>query len=116
MVKNMNWHCDPDKLRKILDAENRAPAFYCGGATNFSEIVGLFDLVIMLTADEDIIRERLRNREGNDFGKTQEVQDHIFTLREAVEEDIKQRGAVVIDSGGTLDELVGAVLAAAGIV
>lgn len=37
-VKNANWVCDTNKLKKLLQKQKEETAFYCGVATNNDEV------------------------------------------------------------------------------
>lgn len=102
-VVNSDWICDKAKMARMIARESAPVSFYCGAASNLAEIVPLFDGVFLLTATQDLIRERLTFRTGNSYGKTREVQDWIMTLKEPLERDMESRGAIVIDANRPID-------------
>jgi broad-specificity NMP kinase len=59
LVKRGNWHCDKEKLRKIIKDETAPLTFYCGAATNAKEIADLFDKIIVLSVSDSTTLKRL---------------------------------------------------------
>ena len=102
-VINSDWICDKAKMARIIARESSSVTFYCGAASNLAEIIPLFSGIFLLTAGQDLIRERLTHRTGNSYGKTREVQDWIMTLQAPLERDMQNRGAVVIDANRPID-------------
>ncbi|HLD57821.1 MAG TPA: AAA family ATPase [archaeon] len=105
-VAEMDWICDKNKLQTIISDESNQLVFYCGSASNIDEILPLFDLVILLKVSPEAMRHRLTTRTENDFGRTSEVQDWIMTWKDWWENDLQQKGAVVVDACGSLDQVV----------
>jgi dephospho-CoA kinase len=102
-VVNSDWICDKARMARIIARESSPITFYCGAASNLAEIIPLFDGIFVLTASQDLIRERLTLRTGNSYGKTREVQDWIMTLQAPLERDMESRGAIVIDANRPID-------------
>ena len=105
-VQKYNWLCDIDKLRSLIKDNSDGIVFYCGVGLNMDEIVPLFDNVIMLTASNNTLRDRLSTRTSNDYGKTADVQDWIFSWKDWWEDSIKAYKPVIIDADKGLDEVV----------
>ncbi|MDO8640561.1 MAG: hypothetical protein Q7R33_03370 [Nitrosarchaeum sp.] len=84
--------------------------FYCGSASNIDEILPLFDAVFLLEVSSETTRQRLISRTENDFGRTLEVRDWIMSWKEWWENDMKEKGAIVIDAHKSLDEVAGEIL------
>lgn len=109
-VKNMSWVCNVERLQHLMSEEKNDIAFYCGNAENLSEIVPLFDKLILLKANDEAIRHRLSSRTSNDFGKTVEIQDWILNSKENWENNIKKMGAIVIDTNKDINQVVTEIL------
>lgn len=104
-VKNISWICDKTKLAALIANEPSEIAFYCGSVTNTDDILPLFDKVILLTVEPDIVRHRLTTRSENDFGRTKEVQDWLLESKEDGEGAMEAKGALVIDAHKPLDQV-----------
>lgn len=109
-VKNMIWVCNVERLQHLMTEEKNDIAFYCGNAENLSEIAPLFDIVILLKADDETIRHRLSSRTSNDFGKTSEIQDWILDSKENWENNIKKMNAIVIETNKDINQVVTEIL------
>ena len=98
-AKNSDWRCDPIILKQVLSNQQNEIAFYCGIASNMDDIIHLFTKVFFLSASEHNIRARLKSREGtDDFGNTKETQDLVVSWKEWFEDDMKSKGAILIDA------------------
>lgn len=104
-VMDMDWVCDTKKLASVVENESASMAFYCGNASDMDSILPFFDSVILLKVGPEAIRQRLTTRTDNDFGRTPEIQDWIMTWKEWWENDMQEKGAVVVDAQKSLDEV-----------
>ncbi|GHF92796.1 MULTISPECIES: hypothetical protein [Amycolatopsis] len=83
-------------------------AFFCGCPENHEDVRDLFDLVICLVIDEDTLRNRLRTRTSNSFGK------HPEELAAALADNAyRHPGATIIDGTRPLPEVADTILATA---
>jgi len=106
-VKNFQWMCDKEQLRSLMDRDSGEFVFCCGAATNIAELVDLFDVVILLVASHEVIRNRLTNRTNNTWGKTKEIQDYILLERKDDRPEIlKAKGAIVVDTSQPIEDVV----------
>lgn len=104
-VVGMDWICDKEKLASIIAAEPDRITFYCGAASNVNDLLPLFDLVILLKVSPEAMRQRLTSRTENDSARTKDVQDWIMTWKDEWENGMQERGAVIIDAHGSLDQV-----------
>jgi dephospho-CoA kinase len=74
-----------DELVSELLARERPTTLYVSGAvSNQGRFYPRFDAVVLLSAPEDVLLERLASRTTNDFGKTAEERERILgDLRDA---------------------------------
>lgn len=110
IVKRGDWLCDKERLTYILKSQSTDLAFYCGVATNITEIMNLFDKTFMLRASEKNTLKRLAARKNGEFGNTNEVQRWILSWKEEAEASIMNRGAVVIDANQGPQEVASDIL------
>lgn len=94
-----------------LKAEAKDKDIYLCGATTTEHLVwDLFDKVFYLNVDEETLRNRVLNREDNDFGKGEGELEIILDRYRASQEKLATLGATVIDATGSIDEAVDLVI------
>lgn len=114
-IQKMNWLYIKDRLADIIANQKSETAFYCGFPNNLQEILPLFTKVILLTASPDNIRYRLVTRTDNGFGESIEVQEHILNGKDALERDLREKGAVAVSTNDSVANVMTAVLKAASL-
>lgn len=112
-IKHLVFACNKEKLSELIKEETGELSFYCGTATNITDIISLFDKVILLQANPKTIRYRLSTRKTHDFARDPEMQDWIIEIKKSFEDSVIQGGAISIDANGSLEETVQKVLAEA---
>lgn len=106
-IKNAEWICDISKLKKLLGEQKTERAFYCGVASNMDELIPLFDVFILLKANLGTVHKRLSNREGTgDIGTTEESRQTVLGWKEWWEEEMLQKGAIVVNADVALARIV----------
>lgn len=105
-VLDMDWICDTEKLASIIANETSELTFYCGNASDMDSILPFFDMAILLKVGEKAMRHRLTTRTTNDFGRTAEIQDWILTWKDWWENDMKEKGAIVIDTDRNVENVI----------
>lgn len=107
-VKNREWICDLKKLNAFMKKKSQKSelVFYCGMGTNIYDIFPLFDKVILLKVSSKILRNRLSGRIKGSYGRTKKVQDWLIDGKKRIEKKMKDNGAIIIDSEGSLDQVV----------
>jgi len=110
-IKNAEWLCDVEKLKKLVESQKSEIAFYCGIASNMDDILPLFDNVIVLQPDSESLNERLKNREGTrDIGNTQSGRDVVLGWKDWWEEEMGKKGSILINANGSPEEVVKKIL------
>ena len=97
-----------DRVRQLLDGPEDV-LFVAGCASNQAQFHDDFDHIVLLSAPPEVIRQRLRERDTNDFGKTRAQEEQVLTdladveplLRRVADTEIVTIGSV----GQALDEL-----------
>ena len=100
-----SWTCNKEKLEKLMLTGHQGPAFYCGVAANLDELLPLFDRVFLLSADAKTLRKRLGERRADDFGRGPAIQEWLLGWKGRWEDQMRQRGAAVIDAGRGISEV-----------
>jgi dephospho-CoA kinase len=107
------WKIVVDKIDQLATMAEHQMVFVCGSAANEAEVWPRFDRVIALVADERVLRQRLRDRTGNDFAKSPDELAVVLEWQRTYADEARSYGAVVIDSARPLRVVVDDVVAAA---
>jgi dephospho-CoA kinase len=109
------WVWREDRVRELLDAEDGDVLFVSGCASNQVQFHRRFDAIVLLSAPEAVLRQRLASRTTNAFGKRPEELAQV--LRDLAETEPKLRHAATheIDASAPLDDVLAAVLRIAGV-
>lgn len=70
-----------------------------GCASNMSTFYSYFSSIVLLTAPEAVIVERLRSRRGNAYGSTVEEMERVLRLRQSIEPLLRRVADLEIDTG-----------------
>lgn len=105
---------DEPAIQALLDSAGADALFVAGCEENQVGFYPQFDQIVLLTAPVDVLLDRLATRTDNPFGQTDEQRRWILDDVQHVEPLLRRRATAVIDTGRPLDEVVTAVLEAAG--
>lgn len=93
------------RLRSLAATQ---PVILFGNSVKPDEQAKLFDKVIYLTLDEKTLRERIMDRTGNDYGKSEDEMQRILQRKQEL--DDKYNGAApTIDASKPLEEVADAI-------
>ena len=109
-VKQADWICDKKKLQSLMRNNSNGIVFYNGTASNIDDLLPLFDKIFLLKVSQKILRERLSTRTSNDFARTAEVQEWLFSWKTCWENHIKEKGAIVIDASRSVREVANEII------
>jgi broad-specificity NMP kinase len=105
-IDQHDWICDEAKLKDIL-IRGEGPTIVCGIASNQKELLPLFGKVILLTLNDDLLKQRLSSRTGEyDFAKTESEQMGVLEWKDDWEQETIKAGAIPIDTDKPLDKVV----------
>ncbi len=106
-IKNSEWRCHVEKLQDLLSRQKSERAFYCGVASNMDDLFPLFDKVIVLSVKSEALHARLLSREGTeDMGNTEESRQMVLGWKAWWEEEMENKGAIVVKAEGSPVEVV----------
>lgn len=109
------WRISTARVQELASSSRAGVTFLCGGGENEHEVRHCFDVVVCLVVDDRAIVGRLAERTTNAFGKHPDELAAVLA-RNATEADrYEELGAAIVDATRPLEEVVGAVLAAAGV-
>lgn len=110
-----DWVWREDRVRGLLADEAGDLLFVSGCAENQGRFHPQFDRIILLSAPTAVIVERLATRTNNAFGKDPGELAAVLGYIETVEPRLRRVAGHEIDTGAPLDDVVAAVLRAAGV-
>ena len=100
------WILDVNRMESLLDDAGDTPLFISGTRQNQGMFYPRFDHVAVLTAPIEVMIERVRNRNGNPFGRTAQEQDRIRNDTLEVEPLLIRGADMVIDTSVVSPEAV----------
>lgn len=110
------WVLSQDRITQLKaqsDSEQHV-VYLAGVAEGDDKVWHLFDKVIVLSLDEATMRQRVEQRQGNQFGRTLAEMAGILKWLGGLEETYRGFGAAIIDASKPLKEVVDEVLTVAG--
>ena len=97
-----------DRIDALLDESEEGVLFISGCVSNQGTFYPRFDAIVLLTAPEDVILERVASRKTNDFGKRDVDRDRILFDLTNVEPLLRAGATIEIDTRAPLDDVVDA--------
>jgi len=107
-----DWIWREDRVQKLLTDFDGDILFVSGCATNQVKFRSMFDHVILLSAPEDVIVERLRLRTNNPYGKRPEEVAAVLGYIKTVEPLLRRAASAEIVTTAPVDEVVMKILRA----
>lgn len=93
-----DWKLIREKFEVIAREAESEPVFICGSAMNDRDVWDLFSNVVFLNTTEEVLRQRLATRSGNDFGKDPHELELIVSWLKDTPEAYRRFGASIVDS------------------
>lgn len=106
------WH--EGRMRLLLDTEDAEVLFVSGCVPNQGRFYRDFDLVVLLSARPEVVRERLLTRSDNDYGKSPEELEQAMRDQAEFEPLLRSGADIEIDTEQPLADVVSALLERAG--
>lgn len=97
---------DIPKLKNFMKMNSDKHIFLAGTASNQSRLYVDLDCVIALTAPLSVMKERIKSRTDNPFGKSETEWEKIEKDTMEFEERIKKSSDYVIDTSQPLEDTV----------
>jgi broad-specificity NMP kinase len=105
------WKMSVDALRKLKAKAANKPVFLCGVTSNEDEYIGMFDKVFALVLDEHTLRQRIKAREEDSYGKNEHELAEVLNWQKSAGTEYRDAGAHIIDAAKPLDQVVDEILA-----
>lgn len=109
--KNHTWKLSRSTAENLSKNAQDKKVFLCGTTANDAdELWDLFTKVFALTIDEDVLRDRITNRSGNDFGKSAHEMAGLLEWQQSARADYEKLGAIIIDATRPVNDVVDDIL------
>jgi shikimate kinase len=105
-----DWVWREDRIADLLATRDAGVLFLGGCAANMGQFYPLFDHIVLLSAPDPVIVERLSGRTNNPYGKQPEEVARVLRLKQTVEPLLRVGAGHEIDTSAPLDQVVAAVL------
>jgi shikimate kinase len=105
-----DWVWREDRVRGLLAAEREAALFVSGCAPNMGPFLPCFDHVVLLSAPAAVIAARLAARPAGEYGSRPEEIVRVLALIETVEPLLRRAADHEIDTSGSPQDAVAALL------
>lgn len=112
-IENFAWKVSPEAVETLAASVPSSVCFLCGGFENETEVLPFFDRVVCLVVDEATLRDRLTKRTTNHFGKNPDELRAALSWRLVIEDQFRNRGAVIVDATQPLEVVANRVVVAA---
>jgi hypothetical protein len=112
-LDRFGWKISRPRVEALAARARGTTVFLCGSVENEVEVWDLFDLVICLVIDDQTLRDRLRGRTTNAFGKHPEELAAALKWNPGNEASYRRFGARIIDGIRPPAEVAEAILATA---
>lgn len=105
-----DWVWRDDRVADLLATEDADVLVVSGCSPNQGQFYPLLDAVVLLSAPEAVVIERLANRSGNDYGKGAGETGRVLDLIREVEPILRAGATHEIDTSGPIAEVLEMVL------
>ena len=99
------WLWDEDAIERVLDEDHRV-VFVVGTASNQVDFYGRFDCIVLLSAQTNVMLERVASRTTNEFGKTVAERSKIVADKERFEPALRRVADHELDTDRPLRTVV----------
>lgn len=97
---------DEAKILNLIEINKESNLFISGCYSNQGQFYQYFDHVVLLTAELDVMLERIKMRTNNPYGKSIEERAEVIDSHEHVLPLLKRRASRIIDTTNTEVEYV----------
>ncbi|MFF9772290.1 AAA family ATPase [Streptomyces sp. NPDC013978] len=106
------WAIVRERVETLVEESRSRIAFLCGSAENEADVLDLFDVIVCLVINDDILRHRLATRTTNPFGHHPEELAAALKWNPRMRPIYESRGATIIDASKPVTEVADSVVAA----
>jgi dephospho-CoA kinase len=103
-IDEHDYICDTKQLQEMM--KDKETVFVFGSVGDNSSLLHLFDKTILLQCKPETLVERLKNRDTNDMGKKEEVQQRMLEWKKVFDALMIESGAIVVDTEKPVEKVV----------
>lgn len=104
------WIWREDRIQSLLDEEDSTYLFISACVSNQGKFYTRFDHIILLSAPDSTMLERLANRTNNPYGKRPKEVRETMRYKETIEPMLRRGATAEIVTSIPLPEVVGEIL------
>jgi broad-specificity NMP kinase len=104
------WVWNEARLRRLLDDAGDEPLFVSGCVPNQGRFYADFDRIVLLSAAPEVVRRRLLERTGNDYGKHPGELERALRDQAEVEPLLRKGATLEIDTGAPIETVTALLL------
>lgn len=104
------WRIYPNAFIKLQKESRSKDVVICGVAEADTKIIHLFDKILYLKLNDELLKERLLNRTDNDYGKNSSELTEIMRRKHNLDDRYNSSNSVIIDASLTLNRLTEEIL------
>jgi len=86
-----------EKVAELVEQAKNKKIFLCGIPANDIDFFEVFDKIIFLEIDKETMLNRIKNRENNSFGQSEDSLALILKWFDAIRKRYQKAGAIFID-------------------
>jgi broad-specificity NMP kinase len=109
------WVWREDRMRRLLETTDAEALFVSGCVPNQAKFYHRFDHIVLLSAPAEVIRQRLRTRVGNAYGKTPNELANVLRDQQEIEPLLRSGATFEIDTTPPIEEVMRRLLAHSGL-
>jgi dephospho-CoA kinase len=94
-----------EKITELVERAKNKKIFLCGIPANDIDFFEVFDKIIFLEIDKKTMLHRIKNRENNSFGQSEDSLALILKWFDAIRERYEKAGAVFIDATKPIEDV-----------
>jgi shikimate kinase len=106
-----DWVFREDRVAELLARDDGDVLFVSGTAANQQKFYPRFDHIVLLSAPASVMRDRMRTRSTNEYGKDPQEQDRAISLKATVEPLLRRGADLEIDTSLPVDAVVERIVA-----
>jgi dephospho-CoA kinase len=108
--QHRDWVWREDRVERLLASDEDGLLVVSGTSPNQGQFHSRFDHIVLLSAPEEIVLERLATRTTNAYGKSAEERARVLEHVKTVEPLLRRAATAEIDTSAPLDEVLSALL------
>jgi dephospho-CoA kinase len=99
-----------DEVQRLLATEDGDALFLAGCAANQVKFYEHFDHIVLLSAPQEVMTERLTARTNNLYGKDPSEAARILEQKDSIEPMLRRTATIEVDTSGPVDQVLEVIL------